>query len=320
MRRFVRSLALAQAVLAIAGCSAVPGAISSQSTSPAQPASPSPSPAAAVLPSPGVSPPGTPSAEPSVSEPGDSVPIPPDTYARVVTNDLRVRSKPGVSDDSEKLEPLLQEKVLVLVLDGPVQASGFDWYLVQPTVQSDTQEETYPFGWVAVAGKDGEPWLQADPFDCPPLPESVDQLGQLNQLAAYWIEIGCWAGQEITFHARVGSPEAMCGAEVAWGVEPAWFDRCRQDATYLVPVEESPDRVMFSPTWAPGVDTSIAGEPNAPLDQMPIVAVTGMFDHPAAQTCRNSPNYEDEYSREPDPARTIFECRRQFVVTSIETI
>ena len=32
-----------------------------------------------------------------------------DSYARVVTNDLRVRSKPGVSDDSKKLKPLLQD-------------------------------------------------------------------------------------------------------------------------------------------------------------------------------------------------------------------
>ena len=42
--------------------------------------------------------------------PRDSVPIPPDTYARVVTDDLRVRSKPGVSEDSKKLEPLLQNE------------------------------------------------------------------------------------------------------------------------------------------------------------------------------------------------------------------
>ena len=101
------------------------------------------------------------SAEPSVGVPGDSVPIPPDTYARVVTDDLRVRSKPGVSDDSKKLEPLLQDGVLLVVLDGPVQASGYDWYQVQPTLTSDTAGP-YPFGWVAAADKDGEPWIEPE--------------------------------------------------------------------------------------------------------------------------------------------------------------
>ena len=47
----------------------------------------------------------------------------------------------------------------MVVLDGPVQASGYDWYLVQPTIMSDT-EQPYPFGWVAAAGKDGEPWIE----------------------------------------------------------------------------------------------------------------------------------------------------------------
>ena len=112
--------------------------------------------------------------------PGDSVPIPPDTYARVVTDDLRVRSKPGVSKDSTKLEPLLQDGVQVVVLDGPVQASGYDWYLVQPTIPSDTAEQ-YPFGWVAAAGKDGEPWIESKTVECPPLPTSAEQLDELYQ-------------------------------------------------------------------------------------------------------------------------------------------
>jgi hypothetical protein len=241
-----------------------------------------------------------------------------DSYAMVVTSDLRVRSKPGVSEDSKKLEPLLRENVLVLVLDGPVHASGYDWYLVQPTVQSDTQEVTYPFGWVAAADKNGEPWLQADAFECPPLPESADELGQLNQVGALWVEIGCFAGQEITFRARLGQPDIECGAEPPWGVDPIWFDSCGSDASFLVPIENSHDGPVVFPRWAPGVDTSIAGQPGASPDQWPVVEVTGMFDHPAAQTCRNTLNYEDGSGYEPDPAYTIANCRRAFVVTSME--
>ena len=146
MRRSILSLSAAAAVcLVLAACGAA------TATTPSLSPSPSPSPAAAIEPSPTASAAPMASAEPNVGVPGDSVPIPPDTYARVVTDDLRVRSNPGVTDDSTTLEPLLRDGVRVVVLDGPVQASGYDWYLVQPTITSDTADP-YPFGWVAAAG------------------------------------------------------------------------------------------------------------------------------------------------------------------------
>src|SRR5215204_2079167 len=121
-----------------------------------------PSAPASITPAPSDSPSPSSSPEPSPSESAapteaavDAVPIPADTYARVVTNDLRVRSKPGVSSDSKKLEPLLQEDELLVVVDGPVQASGYDWYQVQPVIPVDTDIESTAFGWVAAADKDG---------------------------------------------------------------------------------------------------------------------------------------------------------------------
>ena len=62
----------------------------------------------------------------------DSVPIAPDSIGVVVTNDLRVRSQPEVSDTSERLTPLLQDGQQVLIVDGPVSGSGYEWYLVAP--------------------------------------------------------------------------------------------------------------------------------------------------------------------------------------------
>jgi hypothetical protein len=261
-----------------------------------------------------------PSAEPSVPVPGDSVPIPPDTYARVVTDDLRVRSKPGVSEDSTKLEPLLQKGVRVVVLDGPVQASGYDWYLVQPTITSDLQEETYPFGWVAAAGKDGEPWIQSKTVACPPLPESAEHLDELNQIPRNFYEITCFGGMGMRFQARLGIPEARCGVEPDWGIDPSWFDRCGSDESYLVPLEAARDYVGVAPIWAPGVNTDIGAVPNARVADMPLVEVQGMFDHPAAQTCRNRPNIDDPLMPEPDPAQTILRCRMKFVVTVLREV
>ena len=117
-------LALA-ACLLLVGCNPVTG-----QSAPPPPASIAPAPIDSPLPSRHLEP--SPSESAAPTEPAvDSVPIPADTYAIVTANDLRVRSKPGVSDDSKKLEPLLQPGDVVVVLDGPVQASGYDWYLVQ---------------------------------------------------------------------------------------------------------------------------------------------------------------------------------------------
>ena len=156
MRRSIRTLSAAAALcLVLAACGAAPGQ-SSPTSHVGTTVAPCRAPRSFATAN--AAPPRRPSRASTV--PGDSVPIPPDTYARVVTDDLRVRSNPGVSDDSTKLEPLLQDGVQVVVLDGPVQASGYDWYLVQPTITSDTADP-YPFGWVAAADKDGEPWIES---------------------------------------------------------------------------------------------------------------------------------------------------------------
>ena len=108
--------------------------------------------------------------------------------------------------------------------------------------------------------------------------------------------------------------------EADWGIDPSQFDRCGRDESYLVTVEPSPDGISFHPIWAPGVDTNLGAAPNARLADMLLVEVTGMFDHPAAQTCRNRPNTADPLMPEPDPAQTILRCRMKFVVTSMREI
>jgi len=312
MRRSIRNLSVAAAVcLVLAACGAAPG------SSPLTSLSAAPSPIPSTEPS--TTPATTPAAsvEPSASVPGDSVPIPSDTYARVATDDLRVRSKPGVSDDSKKLGPLLQEGTLVLVVDGPVQASGYDWYQVQPLLRSDLQEEVDPFGWVAMAGKDGEPWLVPEAIPCPPAPNDYDELSNLSPIAENYYGITCFSGREFTFKARLGAPETLCGTEPGWGVDPAWFDNCGQPLNYLVTVDGDGG---IATAWLPDVDLSIAPEWDDPIDQWPIVEVTGMYDHASAQNCRNRQNNPEAGPIEPDAALTRLNCRSRFVVTSMREV
>ncbi len=80
-----------------------------------------------------------------------------DQVVVTVSDRVRVRSEPRVSDDSTKYETVLPIGTELMVLDGPVTASGYTWYKVAP-VSFDGLEGP-GFGWVAMAGTDGEKWI-----------------------------------------------------------------------------------------------------------------------------------------------------------------
>ena len=302
--------ALAPVVLVLAACSAVPG--------------PSPS-ASSITPAPIDSPLPSPSLEPSPSEVAtptksvvDAVPFPPDTYARVATNDLRLRSKPGVSDDSKKLKPLLQDGQTLVVLDGPVQASGYDWYQVQPIDPSDDGTEPFPFGWVAAAAKDGEAWIETEAVNCPALPTDPRQISSLDDAKPMYYQITCFSGQEITFPARLVTPSEWCGLGEWAAIDPVWMGTCTTAPNYLVALDDDDGNSTLHPLWSPDVDLSFAPEVEAPREAWPTVEVTGLFDHPEARTCGLADG--STYSPTPDPALLSLDCRVQFVVTSMREI
>ena len=316
MRRSFRSLALAQVVLVLAACSAVPGTSSTPSSSPAPTSTSEPSLVADSAPPPSVG--------PSASGLGDGVGLPavsfdPDSYARVVSESLRVRSKPEVSDDSKKLEPLLQDGQLLVVLDGPVHASGYDWYQVQPTSDID-KEVMYPFGWVAAASRDGERWIEPETVECPERPTEITSISRINAKGRMYFEVTCFGGQEFTFLAKLHSPDATCPVEVPWTWDPAWLGTCEAEQVYLTAVEDDVTGYTLWPAWTPEIDLSMAPTSDGPRVDWPNVDVTGQFDHPAAQDCRNRNNFDAPDSPEPDPALTILNCRAQFVVTSMKEI
>ncbi len=74
-----------------------------------------------------------------------------------VADRLRVRSEPRVSDDSIMYDPVLPLGTELFVLDGPVSASGYTWYMVAPV--SFAELDGPGSGWVASADKNGEPWI-----------------------------------------------------------------------------------------------------------------------------------------------------------------
>ena len=124
--------------------------------------SPSPSPAASTAPLPApTSSPGVPGSTASPAPLPAPTPTPADPFLGqvvvTVSDNLRVRSEPRVADDSIKYIPLLPLGTELRVLDGPVKGSGYTWYKVEPV--SFTGLEGPGQGWVAMAAKDGEPWI-----------------------------------------------------------------------------------------------------------------------------------------------------------------
>ena len=74
-----------------------------------------------------------------------------------VSDDLVVRSQPWVGADSTIYRPWLPLGTELTVMGDPAVGSGYTWYPVEPVSFEGLSGPGY--GWVAAAGKDGEPWI-----------------------------------------------------------------------------------------------------------------------------------------------------------------
>ena len=132
--------------------------ISPPVASPAQTAaalvSPVPTPAPTASPAPTAlpSPLPTESAGPVVSpSPNDNEPLRAGDIAAMVTDGrLVIRTLPGTSPESAIYKTRVYPGQRLLILDGPVEASGYAWFHVRVGAID---------GWVAAAGLNGEVWL-----------------------------------------------------------------------------------------------------------------------------------------------------------------
>lgn len=293
--------------------SQLPGMSTVPSTPPSADPSPLQSPAPSAEPTP------TPTPTPASAEPIGLVDLPPDTYARVVVDGLQVRSKPSTNPDSVVRQPSLPADWLVVVVEGPVEASGHSWYLVQPVIIEE-HPLFYPFGWVAASGTDGDPSLEAAEVDCPSRPTDLRDIATLNQADEMFYEVTCFGDEPITFEARLATSSAICGSEFPWGLDPEWMlGECSIDPRYLVNVDPDITDDELYAAWAPDVDVR-APDPSTPRGDLPIVEVTGEYNHPAALTCE--PTVPPEQLGDDFPGREfiVLECRRQFVITSVSKL
>ena len=227
-------------------------------------------------------------------------------HAKTIEPNVRVRTEPGLGDDSTKLVPLLAEGARFYILDGPVEASGYDWFYVR-TNGHDEEGRAFPDGWIA-AGKDGEAWIKPIKLECPATPTNIDALRKL----ASEYRLSCFSGVDITINARVEQTGFECAPYDA--IQPARFFGCTTEFHHNLAALNSIHR-FDEFALAPDVEP-IAAAPRSPPEMWPTVELTGHFDDPEAKTCRNTSNETDVYLQ----AITKLHCRNIFVITSMHEI
>lgn len=228
-------------------------------------------------------------------------------FATVVADQLNMRLEPSLDADvvrafyADCLTPCPPLQLgsdtysELYLLDGPVQADGYAWYLAATTSEMATYAEY--IGWVA-AGDEAGAWLVPHEPDCPPPMELSDlTYANLSRFEA----IACFGGEEVTVRGWYvdlpadAEPPGQCSAEPAWLVCGWGYHMLRPEPS----------------GWYGGANNLQMKVDPASNVQMPPrgnwVLVTGMWDHPGAKAC-GSDVQEDVAFR--------LMCRMEFVVTS----
>jgi hypothetical protein len=205
------------------------------------------------------------------------------------------------------LEPLLDFGRQVYVVAGPVAGSGYEWYQVQPITKPGEFEEL-PFGWVAASDKDGSPWVVSEAPECDPAPKTGEALAAIRPI----IGLACYGNEELSFPARLVQPEATCGIDIGWTIDPDWLAGTCPQPEFLFAMADTDE--FLNLVLDPATDTSGLAPGVEPKDWLDVI-VTGHFDHEAAKDCRGVSNGEPVPL---DPAEIVLRCRSVFAVTELE--
>jgi hypothetical protein len=188
----------------------------------------------------------------------------------------------------------------VYLLDGPVAADGYDWYLAATDAGGPDPEY---IGWIP-AGDAAGPWVVGAPPDCPQEPiELADvTLSAMTPLA----RLTCLSGMELTLRGWFPAPPPPDGvsSETCQVIEeqPMFcgfgYDTLRPGQA---PWAGNANYLEFNVETAAGLT-----QPERPG----WVTVRGQVDHPAALEC--PPRYEGDIG-------AVLRCRVDFVVTAISS-
>jgi hypothetical protein len=275
-------------------------------------------------PSGAASPTGSPSASPSASTvaattSAEASPSAPPTGLQVgafvapIADGVTLRETPGTS--GVRIGELPRD-VANLVVEGPMEADGYQWYRLSamglpPSSGCITPLPTDPlecpvwYGWAAA----GEPadeagWFEPIEVECPDPDQDAAGFLELPQR----VPLGCYGSDPISFTAwhpelpegRVQGEPCEADPAVAWLYCP-----------------ESIALVSTSPEGDPGLQRLHVDPASGVVVPEPgqWLRITGAFDHPAAAACAEA---EAAAAEDPDPDLAVLECRVRFVVQGVE--
>ncbi len=242
-----------------------------------------------------------------------------DDWAEVIVDEVNLRQCPSVDALSYGRLP---RGSAGLVVAGPVEADGYAWYaLAAPGipfgsgcefVMEDPTLIQCPdwFGWVASADAAGDPWLAQAELQCPPIPQSVEEMAAIPA----GVRLACHAGETITFDALIAPPGVQL-CEPGYAVTPEWLDPCATQVLstepYGILAHLHPDAGTCDPRTHEPAETC----PYAGLEGS-VVTVEGHFDDPAATSCvgEDLGLYDIGIL---DQAAIVYECRLAFVLTAV---
>jgi hypothetical protein len=230
-------------------------------------------------------------------------------FAQITVAELNVRTGPSVNapplqqgNPDAAPTPVRWGKTSgfdrVFILGGPVDADGYRWWQVWPTVYvldgvtRPAPSAPYPdeIGWVA-GGQGDDAWLvSADECPAPPV-----DLADITLSAASWgVRLGCFQGQVLTLRGWLttlpseepvpGPSDTPVAGPAIFPVQMGWFD------------DNNVNRLDFR--LHPAMNLKLP----APEQW---VEVTGSFNDPSASIC------EQPY---------VLECRATFTVTFIRPL
>jgi DNA-directed RNA polymerase specialized sigma24 family protein len=220
-------------------------------------------------------------------------------------DNLRVRSAPGVGDESKRLKPVLPAGTRMLLVGGPVEADTYTWW----EVQTDS-EVVDLFGWVA-DGKDGVGWIAPAEPRCVGDPDAAAVVGmsRIDFLA-------CSGSTEVNFLADaaslwdVGQVAGDCG----------WVrrrDGCDVDNAWLL-LASTVVRVTTGPGTQRDLVVAMPPDLAAQLALLPrhrTLRLTVAMDSPDARGCRVRDAQTHKLLLPHDQAVTA--CRLEFVVQEV---
>lgn len=231
--------------------------------------------------------------------------------AQVIVTELIVRSAPGTGSDSEIYPGVVGAGVRLWLHGETVTASGYEWGLAvperPPLISADP---SIALGWVAMASREGEPWIERVEPDCP----DAVPLATFSTMSSAERFL-CLGGRSLEIQGWV---PPVLGSGGCGGEEPSWL-MCFLAVTTLVDIEPPREALLGGAAgWdreAARIALHFPPGTRPALNAFDHVIAIGHVDDPAALTC-GRPGFPDATKILSDPA-LIYHCRGSFVVESL---